>query len=101
MWLSKDIGGCTITGRDGKVYAWPRNDDVCEVPDDLGTDLLRLGGFKEVPPPDAPAPIAPDGGEPGGDTTDTERGTEPAGEPEPAPAKAAVRRTRKPAVHAQ
>lgn len=45
MWLKKHQGGCEITHR-GQVYAWPEDGSVTLVPDDLGEDLVRLGGYE-------------------------------------------------------
>lgn len=51
MHLSKDQGGTGITHR-GVVYAWENDGDVTEVPHELGVDLVALGGYRVVPPPD-------------------------------------------------
>ena len=41
-------------------YQWSADSPVCEVPDDLGHDLLRLGGYEIAEPePDGTAPEEP------------------------------------------
>ena len=52
MFLRKHEGGTGIG-----PYSWPEDGSVCEVPDDLGRDLLRLGGYEETGEPE-PAPKA-------------------------------------------
>jgi hypothetical protein len=50
MWLSKhEVGGGCAVG----PHEWKNDGDVTEVPDDLGNDLLRLGGYQvaEAPKP--------------------------------------------------
>jgi hypothetical protein len=60
MWLQKDKGGCSILWR--RVdYAWPEDNSVCEVPEQLGAELLAIrgGGYKVVPAPEPkPGPEA-------------------------------------------
>jgi len=43
MLLRKHQGGSSVG-----PYTWAENGDVCEVPDDLAADLLRLGGYSHV-----------------------------------------------------
>jgi hypothetical protein len=53
MWLQKEKGGCSILWR--RVdYAWPEDGSVCDVPDDLATDLLAIkgGGYNVVTAPE-------------------------------------------------
>ena len=67
MWLKKDAGGTTITWQ-GRDYHWPAGNPVCEVPQALGEDLLRIsgGGYSETaaPPKPAPKPAAVKAAEP-------------------------------------
>jgi hypothetical protein len=59
MHIKKNRGGSAIRWRDGREYSWPEDGSVCEVPDELGLDLLRLdpGEYTRVEPP-RPAPKA-------------------------------------------
>ena len=59
MWLRKDSGGSTIPW-EGRDYHWPAAAPVCEVPDSLALELLRIhgAGYTEVPAPPKPAPAA-------------------------------------------
>ena len=59
MYLRKESGGTTIKWG-GRDYHWPVADPVCEVPPDLGEELLYIkgAGYTEVPAPPKPAPKA-------------------------------------------
>jgi hypothetical protein len=50
MHLKKLRGGTQIGS-----YSWPEDGSVCEVPDQLGQELLALGGYEKaaVPAPKA------------------------------------------------
>ncbi len=102
MHLQKDRGGCEITHRK-VVYAWPEDDSVCEVPDELGAELLgiRGGGYRVVVAPEPEKePEGPDGdgdsegedpagdaGEQGGDSGDGDSGAPEAAEKPAKPAR--------------
>lgn len=61
MLLRKEQGGSTIAG-----YEWPTDGSVCEVPAELGLELLTRPGFSEVLPDPEPVDEA-DGGTGGGE----------------------------------
>lgn len=50
MFLKKHQGGTSIG-----PYSWPEDGAVCEVPDQMGSELLALGGYEKA---DAPKPEA-------------------------------------------
>lgn len=50
MFLKKLQGGTSIG-----PYSWPEDGSVCEVPDQMGSELLALGGYEKA---DAPKPAA-------------------------------------------
>jgi hypothetical protein len=56
VWLRKEAGGTTIPW-EGRKYHWPAGDPVCEVPPELGHELLGIhgAGYTEVPAPPKPA----------------------------------------------
>jgi hypothetical protein len=56
VWLKKDTGGTTLTW-EGRQYEWPAGNPVCEVPQALGEDLLRISGagYSETTAPAKPA----------------------------------------------
>lgn len=101
MWIRKETGGNSIRWRDGIEYTWPVEDPVCEVPDELGRELLAIpeGGCTETEPPAVPEDDSgeagngegdspegdvgeddgdPEDGAPGGDEPETETGPKPA-----------------------
>lgn len=54
MWLRKhDLHGASGIG----PHVWKPGADVTEVPDELGADLLNLGGYSVAEPPKAPEPV--------------------------------------------
>jgi hypothetical protein len=84
MHLQKDRGGCEITHRK-VVYAWPEDDSVCEVPDELGANLLgiRGGGYRVVLAPEPEKePDGPDGEGAGPGADGDPEGEDPAGRDE-------------------
>lgn len=56
MWLSKLVTPGAAPG--GLVWNTPR--DVVEVDDDLGAELLSIGGFAEAPAPASAAQVVAD-----------------------------------------
>ena len=61
MWLRKlQVTGVSAVG----PYEWKHDAPVTEVPDDLGRELLNLGGYDEVDPPKAPEPVKAPAAEP-------------------------------------
>ena len=57
MWIRKETGGNSIRWQ-GTEYTWPAEDPLCEVPDELGRELLAIpgGGCTEAGPPEASEP---------------------------------------------
>ena len=53
MWLRKFQGGTAIG-----PYSWPEDGSVCEVPDQLGMELIGLGGYEKADAPE-PDPASP------------------------------------------
>ena len=56
MWLRKhDLTGASSVG----PHEWTPGADVTEVPDELGRDLLNLGGYSVAEPPEPEAAPVP------------------------------------------
>lgn len=66
MWLRKLQGGTSIG-----PYSWPGDGSLCEVPDQIGSELIALGGYEKADVPDV-------GGEEGAEPAKLPRRRKPA-----------------------